>query len=33
MHNLKNINPKFVKPILLGSVYFKLSIKNIKPHV
>jgi hypothetical protein len=32
MHNLKNNYPKFVKPILLDFVKYKLSDKNNKPH-
>jgi hypothetical protein len=32
MHNLKNNHPKFVKPILLDFVNYKLLGKNNKPH-
>jgi hypothetical protein len=32
MHNLKNNHPKFVKPILLDFVKYKLSGINHKPH-
>jgi hypothetical protein len=32
MHNLKNNYPKFVKPILLDFVKYKLSDKNSKPY-
>jgi hypothetical protein len=31
MHNLKNNHPKFVKPILLDFVKYKLLGKNHKP--
>jgi hypothetical protein len=32
MHNLKNNHLKFVKPILLDFLKYKLSGKNHKPH-
>jgi hypothetical protein len=32
MHNLKNNHPKFVKPILLDFVKYKLLGKNHKPY-
>jgi hypothetical protein len=33
MNYLKNTHPSLVKQILLGSVIYALSNKNIEPHV